>query len=191
MPIHRTEVRSCSTTHTTTKSLLSYTWIKSSSIPQNEIKSIWTTHTKFKSTSTTQHNSITTQKPSQFQARTKSKWFSTSVQIICQFPPPTQKQITFISTLKSSQGRSPMLRSSHFRPPSQKSSKFPCSHQYKNFLDRIQKQGQIWPPPKNQVNLYPPHKTKLISTPNLNSSNFRSPLQKQVNFACLPTRKSS
>ena len=49
MPIHRTEMKSFSTTHTTTKSISSYTGIESSSISHTEIKSICTAHTKCKS----------------------------------------------------------------------------------------------------------------------------------------------
>ena len=62
------------------------------------------------------------------------------------------------------------------------------------FSTRTQKQGQFSPAQKmcqfrfsheNQVNFYPPHKAKLIATPTLKSSQFRSPTE-QPSPLCLP-----
>ena len=56
-PLHKNQIKTdpphwnevISTHHTTSKSISSYTGIKSSSIPHTKIKSIWTTQTKTKS----------------------------------------------------------------------------------------------------------------------------------------------
>ena len=76
MPIHRTEMKSFSTTHTTTKSISSYTGIKSSSIPHTEIK-------------------VNLDRPHEIEvdlhAHTKNKGFSPRVQKLCQFRLPVMK----------------------------------------------------------------------------------------------------
>ena len=62
-------------------------------------------------------------------AQPKNMWFSPRVQIKqVNFDHPHNNQINFILTVKSSQARSPTLRSNQFRPLFRKSCKFPCSH---------------------------------------------------------------
>ena len=94
MPIHHTEMKSFSTTHTTTKSISSYTGIESSSISHTEIKSICTAHTKCKSIG------MLTLTTSDFRPVFKNQ---------VNFDHP--HKINFIPTLKSSQTRSPTLKS--------------------------------------------------------------------------------
>ena len=114
MPTHHTGMKTFLTTHKTTKSLSSYTGIKSgsipnteiksSSIPNTEIKSIWTTHAKCKSTS---------------MLALKTRDFRPAFKKQANFDHP-QKPNQFTPTLKSSQLRSPTLKSSQLGSPTQK-----------------------------------------------------------------------
>ena len=145
-----------------------YTEVKANWIRRTEIKPIWITH----------------KKNVNFRADPKKKWFSASIQVTSQFLPPTQQLNHFHPYTEINSTSTPTLRSSQFQPASQKSCQFPCAHWSKLFSTRIQKR-QSWLRHKisqfrsslwNQVNFYPPHNTKLNSTPTLESSQFRSPL---------------
>ena len=166
-------MKSFSTTHTTTKNISS--GIKSSSMPHTEITSIWTTRTKFTSIC------MLALKPSDFGPAYKNQ---------VNFDRPHNK-INFIPTLKSSQIRSPTLKSSQFGPTTQQPSQSSClswkqvifgqhTSDKVNFYHRHNNQinsSLHWNKVKfkNQVKFCSPHKTKLISTPTLKSSQFRSP----------------
>ena len=109
MPIHHTEMKSFSTTHTTTKFISSCTGIKSSSICHAGIKSIWATHT----IPVSLHANI--KKHVSFAIRSKTKSISITH--------TTTKSISS-HTLKSSQIRFLTLKPSKFRPPTQNRSQF-------------------------------------------------------------------
>ena len=138
LPIHHSQMKSFSATHTTIKSISFYTWIKSSSIPHTEIKPIWTTRTKFKSIC---------------MIILKTSDFRTAVKNQVNFDHPHNQQIDFIPTLKSSQVRSPTLKSSRFGPPTQKPSSFRPHHwNQANFDPHSNIKSISMPRHKNRVN---------------------------------------
>ena len=96
MPIHRTEMKLFTTTHSKTKSILAYPGKKSSSIPHTEIKSIFNHLHKM------QVN---------LHAHTKASDFRPTFKDQVIFDHPHDKQINSIPTLKSSHTRSPALKS--------------------------------------------------------------------------------
>ena len=71
------------------------------------------------------------------------------------------------------------LKASNFRP----------AHKTRFILTPARKTCYLWSSDYNQVNFYSLHKTKLNWIPTLKPSQFRSPLYKQANLACPPTRK--
>ena len=158
LPIHHSQMKSFSATHTTIKSISFYTWIKSSSIPHTEIKPIWTTRTKFKSIC---------------MIILKTSDFRTAVKNQVNFDHPHNQQIDFIPTLKSSQVWSPTLKSSRFGPPTQEPNQV--------YLYTDIKSSSIH---HTDIKLISTTitKTKSISTLKLKTNHFRAAHKYEVNF---------
>ena len=105
---------------------------------------------------------------------------------------PYNDQINFVSTLKSSQIRSPTLKSCQFRPPTLKSSQFSCSHWEIVYRcsARIQKTSQFLTPRQPPNIFHPYDENKVSSIPHRNQVKFDHLHKNQVNFHDITQNKS-
>ena len=148
MLIHRAEMKSFSTTHTSTVSFSFYPGIKSSSIPRTEIMLIWTVHTRTKSI---------------FKQTLKSSEFRPACKYQVHFFDPHNNRINFIPTLRSNQIRSPSqiksisvlgLTTSNFRPAHKNKVNFEPRTKNKSISVLTLKPSQFIPPTHNQVKFH-------------------------------------